>query len=514
LSLNINYQGNITNANGDEVECKYQAYVPSIDKWSDIRESEDFQYNINFGDGDLKTQSGTVSSGEIILIAFWIGAETRDVELEQFSVIQFSYDGTDSTVQDVQILPPHMPSCSFSLPDNGYVGVEVSASSSASIVYQWSINGYTHFQRQTWYGTTVFGFLSIIDDKFLFDTNYTDDTSFTYTNSGDYLVRHRAITSYNLQSICEKNVRIKYSAPIPHISFSPDSVVVGDAIGVTDTVTDEYSRITNIEHIFDGILIAENTESTFSYIRQLLIYKEYVARMSISWNDGFDDQTLSITASPSVNNQPPIISLIVNKENSGVKGLYKASITTSDNEGDVVNVNWKIFFLNTGSNLPDPYFICNSDKEGDTFENIYNRDMEPSVTELDLLFAIKGQYKITVTAYDEQGLNAASSQTIEVTEVCTTGTGTGTSTEDCEVLIAAAIEAYEREHQLRLVELKMEELSQCKLAVVRDNLSENTGVGTVYGEFEIKDITGSTGGVIDGEPVVGTGSSSNSIVGN
>jgi len=30
VALNINYQGDVTNSNGDDTNCKYQAFVPSI----------------------------------------------------------------------------------------------------------------------------------------------------------------------------------------------------------------------------------------------------------------------------------------------------------------------------------------------------------------------------------------------------------------------------------------------------------------------------------------------------
>jgi hypothetical protein len=532
VALNINYQGDVTNSNGDDTNCKYQAFVPSINKWSNVRDTEDFQYNVNFGDGDLKTQSGSVVNGEVILVAFWSGADTRNVELNQFSVIKFTYSGVDSTVQNVQILPPHMPSCSFGLQDDGYVGVAVSASSYASLVYQWEHSGHLHFQRKTWHSGTIFDFLSIIDDKFLFDTEYSTHTSFTYTSSGDYTVSHRVINSYDLQAVCEKPIRIKYGQPSPTISFSPNPLLIGDDLTVTDTVIDTYTRITSIEHIFDGASIETNTDSPFVYVEHITVYKNYVARMAIHWNDGFDDQVLTISASPTMLNQPPEITLTVTEDNS-VSGLQQAVITTFDHEGDVVSVTWQIEYLNTGSNLPDPYFICNSDTEGDVFVNIYTQSMEPRITDLDLLFAIQGTYRITVTAFDEEGLSASASQTIVVDEVCLT------SASDCDELIDAAIEAYEREHQLRLVELQAEE-TQCRVVIVQDGLADSTGVGKVYGEFEGKEIKGiatgsesgvgiaygefekkdisiDTSGAMDGRPAaIDTGGSSNSgsIVGS
>jgi len=125
LALNINFQGNVVNEAGDLLTCKYQAYVPSISTWGNVKETEASQYNINYGDGDLKTQSGSVSNGEVLLIVFWTGDDSRQNALDLFAVVAFIYSGIDNTVQDIQLKPPHLPSCAFEMEENGLVGVAV-----------------------------------------------------------------------------------------------------------------------------------------------------------------------------------------------------------------------------------------------------------------------------------------------------------------------------------------------------------------------------------------------------
>lgn len=515
MALNVNYQGLVKDKDSNEVECKYQAYVPSISKWSDIRVTEESQYNVNFGDGDLKTQSGSISIGEIILICFWIGADERSERLDQFSVVRFSYTGSDSTIQDVQILPPHSPSCSFGLPASGLVGNSIYVTSYASLTYQWTHSNYTHYQRPSWYGGSIFDFLSIIHDDFLFNEEYSAEKNNTYMESGDYTVKHRVINSYDLQSVCEKPIRIKYFHPIPYITFSPENLVIGEPLGIADSVTDDYSRITNIEHIFDGELVEENMDLIFAYAKTLSVFRKYIAEQKIHWNDGFDDKTITVTASPNMINQPPIIDLTVFKtDENGLEGLHKAIVQARDREGPVVRLNWKIFYLDTNSILPNPYFICTDDGQNNTFNKIYDSNTDMSVTILDLLFAIKGTYKIDVTAYDEQGLSSTDSQVINVEEACVNEEVSPGDCDDLEERIAEAIRAYEREHQLQRATQRREELSECKLVVVQDSLAEDNGIGAPYGAVENSGISGEVEGGIDGEPVVGTGSNSGSISGN
>lgn len=518
MALNTNYQGSVYSADGSEQTCFYQAYVPSINKWGNRRETEQSQYNINYGDGDLKTQSGSVSNGEVIVIAFWTGSEDRNLELDTFSAVSFIYNGNDSTVQDIQLLPPHRPSCSFGLPSSGYVGVEIKASSHASLIHQWVKYGCTHYQRPSWYGGDIYDFMEITNDDFVFESDYTPSGDNIYGESGDYIVRHRVINSYGLQSVCERAIRIKYFHPIPTISFSPENLVIGESIGIADSVQDTYSRVTNIEHIFDGEAIESNTDNIFAYAKTLSVFRQYIAKMIVHWNDGFTDNVLTITASPTMVNQPPTVGLTITSDDTDpTKGLHKATVVAEDREGSVVGLNWKIFFLDTNSILPNPYFSCTDDNERSTFNKIYDSDTPVSITSLDLLFAIKGTYKINITAYDEQGLSSSDSEIVTITEVC----ANDVSTEDCGDLdekIAEAIRIYEKEHQYRQAILRREEIGNSKLIVVQDGLAEDSGIGRMYGDVDTRGKIIATekskgDGSVGGEPASGTGSNSNSIVG-
>jgi len=348
LALNINFQGNVVNEAGDLLTCRYQAYVPSISTWGNVKETEASQYNINYGDGDLKTQAGSVSNGEIILIVFWTGDDSRQNELELFAVVAFAYSGIDNTVQDIQLKPPHRPSCAFGMEAEGLVGVAVETVSYASLITQWTYNDCIHFQRPEWYGADVFSYMAIIDDAFSFHNEYIDETSSLFTEHGIYPVKHRVINSYNLQSVCEQNVKIRYRPPVPTISFFPANIIMNTTFDIINTSTDIDSRTTNIVYTFEEGVVSENTNSSYTYSRTASEFKTYTATQTIHWSDGFEDKTVTVSASPSMSNTPPTIYLsVVKSTDEELKGFHKATVTASDLEGPIQTLNWKIFYLDT-----------------------------------------------------------------------------------------------------------------------------------------------------------------------
>lgn len=535
MALNINYQGGVVNSDGDDVDCKYQAYVPSISTWSDIRSTDQCQYNVNYGDGDLKTQSGSVSRGEAIIIAFWLDSDSRNDKLTSSAVLSFIYDGNDNTVQDIMLMEPVKPGCNFYLQQNGLANISVSTSSYASLVTQWTYSDKTHYNRPSWYGTTIFGYLSITEDSFDFEDGFEDKTSHVYTTSGDKTVQHKVVNSYDLQSTCQKTIRIKYRPPTGGIVWSSDEVYLGDAVGVAAQITDPDSRITSIDHIFDGELVENNSETDYVYSETLSVFKVYTAKQIIYWNDGFDDRSVTVTSDISIQNTPPTVDLTIFKtDEAGLEGLNKAIVEASDNEGPISSLHWSIYYLDTNSILPNPYFKCVDDGKNNTFNLIYEKTTDMSASVFDLMFAIKGTYKIDVTATDDGGLTATDSQIITVDEVCSNPDLT-VDPEELEKRIAEAIEAYKKDQQLAKSNSIIEDISKCTLVAVQDSLSTEIPVGEsigaptsstletdISGEIKTKsagiptvsslesDVVGEAGG----EAMVGDGGDSSSISGS
>ena len=425
MALNINYQGNVVDENGDPIECKYMAFSHNISTWGDIRDTEAQQYNINFGDGDLNTQSGSVSVGDAILILFWQDAPTKDELLTRFSVMSFIYDGSDNVVQNVQLLPPVTPSCAFSLSAFGLVGENVHVTSYASIIHQWTFESKIHYHRRNWYGQTIFGFLDVLRDQFNFSGSYGDIIDHTYTNSGDFVVIHQVENTYGLSSECQKEIRVKYRSPVGGLSFLQGLPLVGATIDIVASIQDIDSRITSIDHIFDNNVLHSNTTLNYQYSTVLAQYGEYDAKQSISWNDGFDDNVLDYAKRLSMGNNPPVVDISILPV-SGTDGLFKAELVVSDVDGTVVDACWSLFYEGEANGLPHPYFRC-IDQIDLEYNKIYSF-CDISTTELDLLFAIPGNYRIEVVATDNLGATGNDSIDFSVEDVCN---GIITPCEDC-----------------------------------------------------------------------------------
>jgi len=389
MALNINYQGNVVNNNGEIIDCKYQAYSSNIDKWSDIRTTEQGQYNVNYGDGDLNTQSGSVSSGDALVIVFWTGGSTRNDEELLFSATVFIYDGNDNTVQDVQLLPPHNPGCDFLLPSIALVEETVSATSRASTTYQWTYSGKTFYQRRNWYGQTIFGFLDIQSDNYDFGNGDTDGNSTQYSSSGDFNVVHTVVSTYGLSSECQKPIRIKYHSPVGGLSFSNNSPIIE--------------------------VIDENTDINYSYTTSSDSLGTYYAEQVIYWNDGFDDNSFVYKKAISIANQPPSVNLTV-EQDSVRKEIFVANANAADVDGIVSDICWELYYMAANSELPDPFFRCN-DTQTSEYKLIYRGCAQDKQT-LEMAYSIPGEYRVKVIATDDYGDSAEDFKDITVTEIC------------------------------------------------------------------------------------------------
>ena len=519
MALNINYQGNTVDENGNSLDCYYQAYSNNIGKWGDIHQTDTGQYNVNFGDGDLNTQSGSVHNGDVLLIVFWTGGDTRNDELTIFSVARFIYNGNDSTVQDIQLMPPFPPSCSFGLPSTGLNENTITATSYASLTHQWTYSGFTLYHRRSWYGQTVLGYLDIQSDEFDFGDGYGTTRTHQYTASGDYVVKHEVFNTYNLSSECQKNIRIFWRSPIAGLSWTPTEILLNDEVTVNASIQDIDNRITAIRHIFDSEEVDSNTTKDYSYAKVVSFFGTHVAKQEIDWNDGFADHTITYQRNIPMTNQPPTVDVVVYKQDSDDRrGVYKVFVSSSDIEGPIVSTRWKIYYHNTNSILPDPYFQCMTDGQADEWRLIYDKE-DNTISSLDLVFAVKGEYRISVTVKDEGGLTATDTEEIDVLTTCVEeGSGDGDCPPEIDVerAIAVAIQAYIDEENLRKArEIKEEISDNCKMILVNDSLATEMPGGEAIGVVQATEVSGNPDGNIGGSTLDGviTGDSS-SISGN
>ena len=506
MALNINFQGNAFDGDDNQIDCKFQAFSTNIGKWSDIRSTEYGQYNVNFGDGDLNTQSGSVSNGDVLVIVSWVGGETKDDEHQIFSATAFIYNGSDNTVQDIQLLPPTAPGCNFSSQSEALINGSVSVTSRSSTTYQWTYAGKIFYQRRSWYGQQVFGFLDISTDTFDFGNGDTSGTSTIYTSSSDFIITHHVSSTYGIFSDCQRQIRIKYHSPVGGVSFSKSSPIIDEEFNVLANISDQDNRITNIEHIFDTVTIEENIDKAFIYPMSLDSLGTYYAEQEIYWNDGFDNHSFVYEKHITLANQPPIVNLDVTQDEED-KELFVASVVASDIDGDVVDLCWKLYYQGASSGLPHPYFKC-EDATVVSFKEIY-QFCDLNQNSLDLIFAIPGIYKIEVTATDNMGASSSDDVVFAVDEVCDgiisnssgecTGGGTPAVKGDCYEEVRKAVDECIARYNIVPSE------SGQQVLLVQDGKASNIVDGSIHGnidgEISQSDIIASMTKRIDGSIV-------------
>jgi len=504
MSLNINFQGDVVDENGNIIECSYQAFSTNIQKWSDIRQTDQGQYNVNFGDGDLNTQSGTVSTGDALMIVFWTGGDDRNSEHEYFSAVVFVYDGNDNVIQNVQILTPHNPDCSFSVQQDVNIGDIVVAESHASTIYQWAFDEKIHYQRKEWYGQAIFGFLDIYSDEFNFGNGYSDENTYIYDDFGTYDVGHLVKSTYSgFESECTQQVMVHLREPITSISIDNESPIVGDIVNISFSTSDVDNTIENIIYYIGDKKIGEGSDLNFEYQYTVESLAKYPIVATVYWNDGFDDIVTEYEIELAVKNQPPEVAIsYINDDET-----YIFTVNANDPDGTVESICWQIFYSKSITGMPDPFFKC-EETVGSIYEEIYN---ECNIGDtLKLAFAIPGKYKIVATATDNYGESSYDYSEINVTSVCGVSQEQGSDDDcDCYDEIRLAIEECISKYNTGDIDVGE------RVILVNDSRASNIVSGSTAGKIGAsitsEDLIASISKSIKG--VVPSGSTSGSIGG-
>jgi hypothetical protein len=364
MALNITFTCNeVVDENNNPINCKYQVYYPEYGVWNDVRDTELFQYNCNAGDGDSLTQTGTFLSGDHAIVVLWVGGNDRSGLKDRMAYHVITHDGVTNTyVLDVQLKPKTAPSCSWYLSTSATINREKTAYSYASDDYSYNFGGVTHYHHRQYGSEIIFPSIGDLVITFDFDEGdgFASTNKHTYSVIGDYVAKHKAVNQYSLESICERNIRLKYNTPIGCLSFTPDGVGSGDEVQKGDTVTttacitDEDSRITNIAHhwiikdrsnnsnIIRDTKIADNTNLSFSYNKELLELHDTFGYQYITWNDGWADYTITKYREIQVKNINPEVSISKIDLSAKEKRFVQES---SDADGTVTSWTWKIYLL-------------------------------------------------------------------------------------------------------------------------------------------------------------------------
>jgi len=444
LALNITFTCNeVVDENENAINCKYQVYYPEHNLWNDVRDTELYQYNCNAGDGDALTQTGSFLSGQHAVIVFWQGDGAGGATgLDRFGLKDrmafyvITYDGVTSTyVIDVQLKPKTAPDCSWYLSTSGTINREKTAYSYANDDYNWSYNETTLYHNRSYSSEIIFDSVGNLVIEFDFDDGdgYEATNVHTYTVVADYNPSHKATNQYSLSSECFRTIRMKYNTPIGCLNFTPDGVneevQTGDDVTTTACITDEDSRITGIDYHWiikdrnnNGTIIRDttvdnNTDLSYSYTSTILELQDTFGYEYISWNDGWEDFTITTSKEIAIKNINPIVDISKVDLSSKEKRFVQVS---SDEDGSVVSWSWKIYLLMPfSSEWVEVYSLTNDGSS------------------IDITFNEAGKYKTEITVQDDYGKYSTRNSTVagissaEIEfDVTAAGECTGTSTDE------------------------------------------------------------------------------------
>jgi len=412
MALNVTFTCNsIYDELGNPINCKYQAYYPEHGVWNTVRNSELYQYNCNAGDADSLTQTGSLLAGEHIILAFWQGdgvggltGPDRTGLKDRMSYFVITHDGiTNTYIIDVELRPKTAPDCSWYLTSSATINRNVTAYSYATDDFLWTYGGHTMYHYNKYSGTVIFDSIGSLGITFDFGegAGFAAINTHTYLAMADYIASHKALNQYSLSSTCTRPIRLKYNTPIGGITFTPDGITTGSELQKGDLVTttagiiDEDSRITGIDHhwiikdrtnnttIIRDTLVATNTLLNYSYDSTLLELQDTFAYQYITWNDGWNNFTITNNKELQVKNISPTVT--IDKLDLSTKDK-RFSQVSSDLDGTVISWNWKVYLLM-------PF----SGAWVEVFQTTTNG------SPLDITFNEAGTYKTEITIQDDFG---------------------------------------------------------------------------------------------------------------
>lgn len=391
MALNVTFVADIVDENENLIDCSYKGFAYPQNIWSGEQTTEFNQANINLGSGDWLTQTGAVSIGDIVVLKFYTS------NYERFSCIKVVLDGREVyNLGVIQLIPSQPPTCDFTINDVRTINNEIIATSNATDLYQWNYLGLTHYHKDFWYGTDIFSnVVGIASVEYSWFGMYQNLDRYTYTSIGDYTIWHKPTNKSRLFVECKIDVRIKYNSPICGFTQTPIYPLLNEDVTIASNLQDPDNRITQIVHSFDGSTLDTNLDFNYSYIKQLPVFKNYLASQAISWNDGFENLIHTCNKNVSMQPQPPITELICNKLSNTQMELIHNS---QDVDGTIEKLKWQIY-------LKSPF--------DDTFFLVYE---EIDLTLANQIFEVNqsGLYRIVLTVTDSQNLTASAEYECEM----------------------------------------------------------------------------------------------------
>lgn len=321
--LNITFAGKIydeTSTQFTGTEVRYQAFFYKVNNgsspsnWSDVRTSEDGQYNINLGDNDWLDQDGKVASGDYVTVLFWIPDTELDgrtsTSLTEWCLIDYEIvNNRHLYKQHVQLKGPQTPSCSFAQGGFANINKDVEITDTGSVDnHVWLFSGYTMQHIDELHDESMFVMNSLPTGSISIDWGDTIVT--THNSGGTYTHQYTSIGNYTIVvtlttvggEVCNSSFPIQVTYSVTNGLTWVDPVTVNISEHFTPDIGGDLIQITGVDYYVDGTLefddIAYDDEFDWTFIAP----GPHTIQQVIVFNDGFNLleqwKTFNIALSP------------------------------------------------------------------------------------------------------------------------------------------------------------------------------------------------------------------------
>jgi len=266
MALNVTFDGFVYD--NSEIlcdnTCKYQAFFYKVNsgssssQWNDVRYAESGAstgyYSFNLGDGDFLGQTGNASSGDKVVVVFWVGdGEDRNAlcsgtGLSEWGAYEITLDGSDVFTSPAQVEDNIDPNLSWTFPSTGYVNTDYSSTNSSDDVHNWTFSGTSMNHWRTRYGESINLINTVTGTHYDWGDTSSEDVAgagvgtHQWSSTGIYTVQIDIYDECGDVVSDTKQIQIYNHAPVPDIICIETTVSGGSVVGTPDTpVTFKYT---------------------------------------------------------------------------------------------------------------------------------------------------------------------------------------------------------------------------------------------------------------------------------
>lgn len=393
--MNITLAGTIYDSNNNPVNAKYQVYYYSLNtgvsKWSNIRDTELNDYNINFLDPDLSSNDNTLGilnkGNEFALIAVWKDTPTRSETPEEFAYIVHELTGSEVIIQNIKLGIPSPIQCNFEVPSQITLSETIIATSSVTNESTYEAFSCIHYLYKKYRNEVVFPFLGSYLTEFDFGQGYSTSNIFTPESTGDVIVKSRVQDYFGNISECQKSTKVLLGIFQDFTFNSP--IRLGDTLYVENTSGTPGS----IYYMINGTRYDGENVQYIPLEYELISITQY-----LTYFDGYSYITSELTKTIQMENIPPEIDLEVSNSES----VYTFKHNGTDVDGYIQKVKYEIYRNNPDISGADNYSLY------------YSTGELTDLSDFEFNFLnVTGELKVIVTVYDNLGASASSEYYID-----------------------------------------------------------------------------------------------------